>query len=119
MPVKFLKQHDTYGNFWTARIEGPYGGFYDVNPYVQLECAIEHQKKCGKYGFKVRFTSGKNSKFIQTRTLGESYDFIREIRNELDHTWFWKQGSKDDDNDTDDAMTQASERKPLSIKSDL
>jgi|APCry1669189034_1035192.scaffolds.fasta_scaffold284883_1 hypothetical protein len=116
MPVKFLRQHDQYGDFWTARVEGPYGGVYDVNPYVQLECAIEHQAKRGKYGFKVRFTSGKNSKFIQTRTLGESYDFIREIRNELDHNWFWKQGGNSDD-DTDDAMSQASERKPPSIKS--
>jgi len=106
MPVKFLKQHDKFGEFWTARVEGPYGGYYDVNPYEPLDCAVEHQAKRGKYGFKVRFSSGKNTKFIQARTLGEAGDFLREIKRELDNTWFWNQGGKHKDDETDDGRSQ-------------
>lgn len=96
MPVTFQQKLDEFGDYWAARIESPYGGVFNVNPFAPLECSISHQSKGGKRGFGVKFSSGKNCRVLQVGTVGEAEDFLRDIRTSLNPRWFWKQDAEDE-----------------------
>lgn len=96
MPVTFHQKRDEFGNYWVARVESPYGGVFNVDPFTPLECSISHQSKGGKRGFGVKFITGKNCRVLQVGTVGEATEFLREIKTELSPRWFWKQDEEDD-----------------------
>jgi hypothetical protein len=91
MAVTFHQKRDDFGNYWAARIESPYGGVFNVDPFTPLECAISHQSKGGKNGFGLKLTTGKNSRVLQIGTIGAAEEFLREVKNTLSPRWFWKQ----------------------------
>jgi hypothetical protein len=88
MSVEFIQKYDSY---FVARIHSPYGGIVDVSPDEHAEFDISHQNKARKHGFGVKITSGKQSRVLQVRSLGEATNFIREIKQRLSVPWFWKQ----------------------------
>ena len=95
MPITFHQKRDEFGDYWTARIESPYGAVYNVDPFSPLECSISHQTKGGKHGFGVKFSAGKNCKVLQVGTVGEAEDFLGNIKRELSPRWFWKQDEEE------------------------
>jgi hypothetical protein len=95
MPVTFQQKRDEFGDYWTARIESPYGGIINVDPFSPLECSISHQTKGKKQGFGVKFSTGKNCRVLQVGTVGEAESFLRDIKTTLGERWFWKQDEEE------------------------
>jgi hypothetical protein len=96
MSITFQQKRSEIGDYWAARIESPYGETITIDPYTPLECSISHQSKVGKYGFGIKFNTGKNSRVLRLRTVGEAETFLREINLKLGQRWFWKQEGEDD-----------------------
>jgi hypothetical protein len=88
MAVVFKQMNE----FTVANITSPAGGIYTVNPFDSLECTITHRKNRGNKGFGVTFKSGKTSKTLSVGTVGETEQFLKDIRHTLGSKRFWAQG---------------------------
>jgi hypothetical protein len=91
MSVEFVKKRDEFGTFFAGRVHSPYGGMIDVNPFEPTEMYISHQYKGRKHGFGVKITSGKQSRVLQVRSLGEAAQFMNTVQAHLNKRWFWDQ----------------------------
>jgi len=92
MAVEFIRERDTLGEFYTARVHSPLGSTIRIDPSQSLECSITHQTKGKKDGFGVKFASGKHCRVLQIGSIGEATKFLRDIKTELGSArWFFEQ----------------------------
>jgi hypothetical protein len=94
MPITFEKNTDDLGSYVVARVEGPNGGVFTIDPYTPIECSVSHQSKRGKNGFGVKFSIKNTHKVLHVGTAGEAETLLREIKSNLTPR-FWKQGQED------------------------
>ena len=92
MAVEFIRERDTLGEFYTARVHSPLGSSIRIDPSQSLECSITHQTKGKKHGFGVKFASGKHCRVLQIGSIGEATKFLRSIKADFQTAkWFFQQ----------------------------
>jgi hypothetical protein len=91
MSVVFNENTDMTGTYYTATVNSPSGGSYEVDPWSPLECRVVNQNKSGANGFGIAFVSGKNHRVLTVGRCGDAEKLLRLIKWKLNSHSFWSQ----------------------------